>query len=70
MTIKTVTMTFNEDEIASIYWALAARNDVLLHAKNDKSRHGSLIRIDERQFERNNHALRLVEDALHQLNYS
>ena len=70
MTHKTITLEVNEDELATIYWALAARNDVLLHAKNDKSRHGSLIRIDERQFDRNNHALRLVEDAIHELNYA
>jgi len=70
MTNKTITLELTEDELATVYWALAARNDVLIQAKNDKSRHGSLMRIDERQFDRNNHALRIIEDAIHELNYS
>lgn len=70
MSNKTVTIELTEDELASIYWALADRSHALSVAKNDKNRHGSLVRIDERQFDRNSQALRIIEDAINQVNYA
>lgn len=70
MSKDTVTLTLTSDEVGEIYWALVARNNVLLKEKNDKTQRGALVRISERQFERNNNALRMIEDAIHEMNYA
>lgn len=70
MSDKTITIELTEDELASIYWALADRSHVLIAAKRDKTNPASMIQLHERQFDRNNHALRIIEDAIHRYNYA
>jgi len=68
MSRESINITINADQVAEIYWALVARNDVLIKEKNDNNT--SLGRIAECQFKRNNDALRLIEDTIREMNYS
>ena len=68
MSKEQVTVTLSADTVGEIYWALVSRNNVLMKEKNDKT--SRTVQIAERQYQRNNDALRMVEDLIHEMNYS
>ena len=68
MSKENVTVTLSSDQVAEIYWSLVSRVNVLMKDKSDK--HSRTASISERQYKRVNDTLRMVEDLIHQMNYS
>jgi hypothetical protein len=65
---NTRTITVDEDQLASIFWALQDRHNKLLAEVRNKDQHGSMQRINERQYERNLRALSHIERLLNTSN--